>query len=102
MFTHATPQHKAPVDVKYLVATGLGAEEVTVLQRMVLVDESMIRRDHDVAGIGVGQLFDHSQQLFQCFLCSAEHTLFGIPRISRLVDQIVINVHHIVIAHQGA
>ena len=31
-----------------------------------------------------------------------KHPLFGVARIAHLVDQVVIDVHHLVLSHQGA
>ncbi|MNV61791.1 hypothetical protein D3C71_1543150 [compost metagenome] len=100
-FAQATTQHKTPVTVEDLIALRLTAEEIALLQRMILIDEAMIGSDQQVTGIGVGQLFHQTDQLTERFLGRRKHSLFGITGVAGLVDQVVINVNHLIVAQQG-
>ncbi|MNE78585.1 hypothetical protein D3C80_1750060 [compost metagenome] len=53
-FAQATTQDKTPVTVEDLIALRLTAEEIALLQRMILVDEAMVGCNKQVTGIGVG------------------------------------------------
>src|SRR3546814_5604217 len=52
-FAQPLAQHEAPVAIENLFALRFAAEEVALLQGMVLIDEPVIGSQQKVAGIGV-------------------------------------------------
>ncbi|MCY1313606.1 hypothetical protein D9M70_641460 [compost metagenome] len=60
----------------------------------------MICSDQQVAGIGVGQLLHQADKLGQCLFCRSKYPFLGISRVASLIDQVVVDVNHIVITQQ--
>ncbi len=93
--------HKATVALLNIVAAHLYAAEVALLQGTVLVDKAVVGGEQHVGDVGVGQLFDDVDQLFQRGFDGLEDPLFGVPFIAGGVDPVMVDVDHLMIAEQG-
>src|SRR5690606_33099533 len=94
------PKDETPVAIEHVITFRYVAEKVALFQRSVLVDEAMICADQQVAGIGVGQFLYQPDKLGQCLFCRSKYPLRGITGIASLIDQVVVDVNHIVITQQ--
>ena len=71
------PEDETPVAEKDRVTLDLRRGEVALLDRPVLVDEAMIGRHDQVAGVGAVELFDDPDDLFDRVLGGLENALLG-------------------------
>ena len=62
----------------------------------------MVCCHQQVAGIGISQFLDEPYQFLKGFLGSGEYSVFRVSGIAGFVDQVVIDINHIIVAHQSA
>ena len=93
-------EHEAAVPEQNLFTLGIDPGKVALVDGAVLVDEAMVRGHQQVVGVGTGQLLDQPNQLLQGFFHCLENPLLGFPLVAGGVDAVVVDVDHVMVAHQ--
>jgi hypothetical protein len=60
----------------------------------------MVRGHQQVVGVGPGQLLDQANQLLQGFFHRLENPLLGFPLVAGGIDPVVVDIDHVMVAHQ--
>ncbi len=100
LLTQMMSQHETAIQIGNILPLGEYFNKLTLIQRMILIDKPMVCCQQHIIGVVTRQFLEQLYQLFQGFLHSQKCPLFTVTGIARLVDDVLIDIEHIMFTNQ--